>query len=112
MKNLILFLVAVFLFIIIFPISLIYLVFDVLFEMFGKLAIILDFAGNVLLARIFNDWAIEKGGYEFGKTGETISSALGKNQKRGKLTVMGKNLCKVLDYIEENHCEKSINNKI
>jgi len=48
------------------------------------------------------------GGYEFGKTGETISSALGKNQRDNTLTNCGKILVTILDFLDKNHCKKSI----
>ena len=46
------------------------------------------------------------------KTGETISSALGKNQRDKTLSKKGKLLVKILDFLDENHCENSINNNI
>jgi len=33
---------------------------------------------------------------------------LGKNQRFGHLTKFGKVICKILDTIDKNHCEKSI----
>jgi hypothetical protein len=47
-------------------------------------------------------------GYEFGDVRETISSALGKNQRDGTLSKFGKGICFVLDEIDKNHCKKSI----
>ena len=49
-------------------------------------------------------------GYAFGNPNETISSALGKNQRDGTLSWFGKVICKILDTIDKNHCEKSIDN--
>ena len=43
-----------------------------------------------------------------GNVNETISSVLGKNQRFGHLTKFGKVICKILDTIDKNHCEKSI----
>ena len=42
--------------------------------------------------------------YKFGVDGETISSALGKNQLMGTLTAEGKRLVKILHKLEKNHC--------
>ena len=42
--------------------------------------------------------------YKFGVDGETISSALGKNQLMGTLTAEGKKLVKILNRLEKNHC--------
>ena len=39
---------------------------------------------------------------------ETISSALGKNQRDGTLTKIGRALVWILDKIEKEHCKKSI----
>ena len=47
-------------------------------------------------------------GYQFGVIGETISSALGKNQRDKTLTTTGKILVFILDFLDENHCENSI----
>ena len=66
---------------------------------------------------IFNALNVRKKGYfldtainidRFGNIDETISSVLGKNQRFGHLTKFGKVICKILDTIDKNHCEKSI----
>jgi hypothetical protein len=46
--------------------------------------------------------------FKFGNMEETISSVLGKNQRFGHLTKFGKIICLILDTIDKNHCEKSI----
>ena len=43
---------------------------------------------------------------------ETLSSMLGKFQRAGKEKPKGKLLIKILDFLDENHCENSINNNI
>ena len=43
---------------------------------------------------------------------ETLSSMLGKCQRAGKEKPKGKLLIKILDFLDENHCENSINNNI
>lgn len=52
--------------------------------------------------------------YKFGVDGETISSALGKNELNGTLSTDGKRLVKLLNSIEKNHCilwiDKSVGN--
>jgi hypothetical protein len=58
--------------------------------------------------RTFLNLTLQKNGYEFGDVGETISSALGKNQRDGTLTKTGKLICKILDSLDKNHCQKSI----
>lgn len=52
---------------------------------------------------------IETTPYKFGNVNETISSALGKNQRDGTLSRFGKFICFVLDKLDKNHCKKSIN---
>jgi hypothetical protein len=68
----------------------------------------IDILGNVIAADLFNDIFIKKRGYEFGRRGETISSVLGKNQQDNTLTKGGNFLRSLLDYIEHDHCIKSI----
>lgn len=46
--------------------------------------------------------------YKFGDVRETISSALGKNQRDKTLTLFGKLVCNILNFLDKNHCEKSI----
>ncbi|MFJ1323296.1 hypothetical protein ACILDT_09815 [Capnocytophaga canis] len=46
--------------------------------------------------------------YRFGDVRETISSVLGKNQERQTLTRTGRILASVLDFLDKNHCKKSI----
>lgn len=74
---------------------------------FLQTAIDIDRFGNRNF-RAFLNFSMQKFGYEFGNVNETISSALGKNQKKGTLTSFGKIICCILDFFYENHCEKSI----
>lgn len=57
---------------------------------------------------LWNIILIKKSGYKFGNPNETISSVLGKNQRDNTLTGTGRFLCGILDWIDPNHCEKSI----
>jgi hypothetical protein len=75
---------------------------------FLSIAISIDASGNVVCKDLFNLTLKKKGGYAFGKRKETISSVLGKNQRDGTLTGLGKALAFVLDKIDPNHCLKSI----
>ena len=75
---------------------------------FKSSAVSLDRFGNHEFRTLFN-WALrKKEGYKFGNFEETISSALGKNQRDGTLTKIGKALVWILDKIEKEHCKKSI----
>jgi len=72
-------------------------------------AINIDRFGNREFRFSLNKYLIkENSPFEFGNIDETISSVLGKNKKFGHLTRLGKVICKILDTIDKNHCEKSI----
>lgn len=74
-----------------------------------KLAVAEDQYGNALGQYIFNDLLITKDSkHLFGNIDETISSVLGKNKKAGTLTRLGKAVSAVLDFLDKNHVEKSI----
>ncbi|WP_300976980.1 hypothetical protein [Flavobacterium sp.] len=75
---------------------------------FLSIATSIDASGNVVCKDLFNLALTKKRAYEFGERKETISSALGKNQRDGTLTGLGKALAFVLDKIDPNHCMNSI----
>ena len=75
---------------------------------FRNTALSIDIWANFEFRTLWNTKLRIDGGYEFGKTGETISSALGKNQRDKTLTNCGKILVAILDFFDENHCENSI----
>ncbi|ERM82377.1 hypothetical protein P872_18440 [Rhodonellum psychrophilum GCM71 = DSM 17998] len=68
----------------------------------------IDRFGNHNFRTLLNKYLIKSNGYQFGDFRETISSVLGKNLRDNTLTKAGIYLVKILDYIDENHCEKSI----
>lgn len=68
----------------------------------------IDVYGNVAYATLLNDYFIRKDGYHFGRTGETISSAVGKNWVGGTLTWLGLGLCGLLNLLDKDHCWKYI----
>ncbi|WDF45241.1 hypothetical protein PQ459_10055 [Chryseobacterium sp. KACC 21268] len=116
MKNLILALISIFLFILLEPISFVYVVF--IKEPFTMkrisgywrgFAIAVDRFGNYQYKSLWNRFLRSENGYEFGDFRETISSALGKNQRDHTLSNTGKSLAEILDKIDEDHCKKSIN---
>lgn len=118
--GVILAIVSVILSIILFPVGLLMTFFDNLYrkkwklslrrldQQFLSIATSIDASGNVVCKDLFNLILKKKGGYEFGKRKETVSSALGKNQRDDTLTGLGKALAFVLDKIDPNHCLKSI----
>jgi 8-oxo-dGTP diphosphatase len=79
---------------------------------FLSIATSIDASGNVVCKDLFNLILIKKGGYEFGKRKETISSVLGKNQRDNTLTGTGRLIAFILDKIETDHCLKSIDSLV
>ena len=78
-------------------------------DYFKSSAINIDKFGNREFRTSLNKTLIhENSPFKFGNIDETISSVLGKNQRYGHLTKFGKVICKILDTIDKNHCEKSI----
>lgn len=76
---------------------------------FREEAVAIDRFGNSQYRSLFNAWFVAEKGYEHGNINETISSVLGKNEYFGKLTKKGKVLVSILNFIDKNHCAKSIN---
>ena len=75
---------------------------------FRSTALSIDIWANREFRTLWNVKLRIENGYEFGREGETISSALGKNQRDNTLSKTGKLLVKILDFLNKNHCEKSI----
>ena len=75
---------------------------------FRSTALSLDIWSNFEFRTLWNSKLKIATGYEFGIIGETISSALGRNQRDNTLSKTGKLLVKILDFLDENHCENSI----
>ena len=79
---------------------------------FMETAIDLDKFGNRNFRAFLNATMRVRKGYNFGNVNETISSALGKNQRDGTLSWFGIAIAFVLDKIDKEHCKKSINEKV
>ena len=78
---------------------------------FKETAINLDRFGNREFRFSLNKYLIHKdSANRFGDVRETISSVLGKNQRGKTLTKLGNVICKILDFLDKNHCKKSIRN--
>ena len=75
---------------------------------FRSTALSLDIWANFELRTLWNTKLRINGGYEFGKIGETITNALGKNERDNTLSKIGKLLVKILDFLDKNHCQKSM----
>ena len=79
-------------------------------RLFLYIAISIDMIGNFACAILFNSFLLKKNEsrYRFGKVGETISSALGKNVIEGNLSIVGVVLNGLLNLFEKDHSIKSI----
>ena len=73
-----------------------------------SVAIGIDQIGNSVCRDLFNRCLITSSWYKFGKVQETISSVLGKNQETWTLTLVGRAVVGVLDWIDKDHCRESI----
>ncbi len=111
-QNLLLFIVATVLFIILAPIWLVYGILTrfnfSLSWFFLSLAISIDQLWNVFVQYLFDDIMIKKDWYKFGVEDETISHVLWVNQRDWTLTILWKALCCLLWKIDKDHCKKSI----
>ena len=112
--GIILYLVAILLWIILTPINWVIVSFKYGLSnaYFKETAIDIDKFGNRNFRTFLNVTMKIKGGYMFGNVNETISSVLGKNQRDKTLSWFGKMICFILDTIDKNHCQKSINEKV
>lgn len=107
MKGFILFLIAYILF---FPLTIINYFVVRGKGYFQSTALSIDIFANREFRATWNKYLKTDKGYSFGKEGETISSAIGKNKRDGTLTKTGIILSNILDFIDENHCINSIKN--
>lgn len=79
---------------------------------FFSSALALDKYANRELRTLWNVTLRTSKGYPFGNVEETISSALGKNERDGTLTWVGKVLVWLLDKLDKGHARKSINDEV
>ena len=68
----------------------------------------IDVWANYEFRTLWNTVLIKSHGYNFGVKNETISSALGKNERDKTLTNTGKVLVFILDILDKNHCKNAI----
>lgn len=116
----ILFLISLILSILTVPLGMVYTIFKLSFKFkfgvlfrvsngyFYQFALAIDQLGNVAMQDLFNDILISHNGYKFGDVDETISSVLGKNERNGTLSGLGKMIVKILHFIDPNHALNSI----
>jgi hypothetical protein len=108
--GILLYIIATILWVILTPINwvLVAIKYGISNKYFFETAIDIDKFGNRNFRTFLNATMKVSGGYMFGNVNETISSALGKNQRDGTLSWFGKVICFILDKLDKNHCEKSI----
>lgn len=75
---------------------------------FRSTAVNIDKFGNREFRTLWNATLRTNTGYEFGNINETISSAIGKNERDETLSKAGKALAWILNTIDKNHCKNSI----
>ena len=112
MINAIIFIVAVCLFIVLAPPSFIFALVHTHRSFKGYLmnvSIAIAQLGDVVCAPLLDLIRIKRGANDlFGNPYETISSVLGKNKEGGSLSWFGALVSKILNKIDRNHVEKSI----
>ncbi|MCM4169614.1 hypothetical protein KCTC52924_00398 [Arenibacter antarcticus] len=114
--GILLFLISIILFLATAPIGFVFGLFHSIYkkgiigigEYLLKMAISIDQLGNVAMQHFLNVFWIKKSGYKFGNRDETISSALGRNNKLGTLTFLGKFIDNLLNLIDKDHSLNSI----
>jgi hypothetical protein len=111
--GILLFIVAIFLFIPLTGINLVLVIvknpsWKTVDGYFFQTSIDIDRFGNRNFRSLLNATLILESKNTFGDPRETISSVLGKNQQTDTLTKTGQLLVKLLDWLDPNHCEKSI----
>ena len=109
--GLLLFIIATILWVILTPINwvIVAIKYGLSNRYFMETAIDLDKFGNRNFRTFLNATMKVSGGYMFGNVNETISSALGKNQRDGTLSWFGVLICFILDKLDKDHCKNSIN---
>ena len=114
-KNLILVLIARVLFLLLEPISFVYVV--VIKEKISinringylySSAYNTDRFGNHEFRSLFNRILIIEGGHQFGDFGESVSSVLGRNKLTNTLSKTGIMLDQILDFFDKDHSIKAI----
>lgn len=122
MKGLILFIVSVILTAIVFAVSTvftpIYYIITLrwksgskaLNEWFLSMAISLDQFGNGSCWKLLQTVLTKNNDetYDFGNIDETVSFAIGINDRRNNLSMFGRFVRNVLNLLDKNHCEKAI----
>lgn len=112
--GIILYIIAVILWVIITPVNwaIVAVKYGLSNKYFFETAIDVDKFGNRNFRAFLNATMRLSGGYAFGNPSETISSALGKNQRDKTLSWFGAAIAFIIDMIDKEHCKKSINENV
>lgn len=121
LTNILLYLFAIVLSIILLPIGLAFAFFKMMYRQqfkelpkrmaykFLKMAEGVDVYGNIVCAELFNSTLITKEANQFfGNRKETISSVLGKNELTKTLTSTGTTINKILNFLDPGHTARNI----
>lgn len=121
-KNIILFIIAIFLLITLGSLGLVYTIISSVFE-FKNISVLkywgdlvftinvgIDKLGNVLLGKFLNKFAVSSPNYPFGDLDDTISFALAKNINN--LSPLGYLIVNILEYVDPGHMENSLKNRV
>lgn len=81
-------------------------------DYFYRLAISVDQFGNGSCAKMLDLCLIKKDGIKFGEIDDTISYVIARNKYKGTLTIVGRFFGWLLNKLDKEHLEKSINEKI
>lgn len=83
-------------------------------QYFYQMALSIDQFANVSLQHIWNRIMIKRklNFFRFGHEDDTISYCLARNRNRGTLSAFGKFWAWFLDFVDKDHLDKAINNKI
>lgn len=78
---------------------------------FYKLALSIDQFGNVSCSKTLQVLLTKPVNHSFGDEDSTVSYVLAKNKELGSLTLLGRIIGNILDFIDKDHLAKAINNK-
>lgn len=79
---------------------------------FYKMALSIDQFGNVSCGSTLKLCLTKGRNYPFGGEDDTVSYVLGRNSRRGNLTMLGRCVRNVLNFIEKDHVDIAIERKI
>lgn len=112
MRGFILLIIALCISVVLLPVGFAFQIVTVLFKSIDKylfrIAKSIDQLGNVVCEHLLNVTMIKKNGYKFGFEDVTISHVLGMNEKTNTLSGAGKLLAWLLNTIDKDHNQKSI----